>query len=292
MSNLNRYWPWLRSGTNKPTKYQYEKNVWDPSFHSILSIRDFSFTTFTKHPLPLPCQALQDAESSNGGDDGDHLEDEEGGDEEESDHRDDETLVLGEITPKSPLIEAPEPDAESADSTDNESRSPWEHTGEVAKYHEERRLARIRGEEWPPRIDYMPPSSDDEDSESEYDYSEYPGIGIGDDIPNLPASVNGDTDAGFNLHALAVGPMPPTPPSEEEEGGMSKEPMSKEPEMPKVSHYVTPPKRPGVSKEPHSGIKKVKNEPGESKVTEDTWLGTYICVLLAEWGGGLKLQRK
>ena len=56
---------------------------------------------------------------------------------------------------------------------------------------------------------------------------------------------------------------------------MSKEPMSKEPEMPKVSHYVTPPKRPGVSKEPHSGIKKVKNEPGESKVT-DRYLAGYI----------------
>lgn len=231
---------------------------------------------------------MQDAESSS--DLGDQLGDEEGSEDEESDHRDDETLVLGEITPKSPLIEAPEPDAEPEDSTDNESRSPWEHTGVVAKYHQERRLARARGEEWPPRVDLMPPSSDDEDSNSDED-DEYEGIGIGDDIPNLPASVSGDTDAGFNLKALAVGPMPPTPPSEDEEGG-----MPEECEMPKVpvSHYVTPPKRPGVSAEPHSGIKKckVKDEPKEYKVTEDTWLGTHICVLLAEWGGGLKLQRK
>ena len=136
------------------------------------------------------------------------------------------------------------------DSTDNESRSPWEHTGVVAKYHQERRLARARGEEWPPRVDLMPPSSDDEDSNSDED-DEYEGIGIGDDIPNLPASVSGDTDAGFNLKALAVGPMPPTPPSEDEEGG-----MPEECEMPKVpvSHYVTPPKRPGVSAEPHQEV--------------------------------------
>ena len=125
----------------------------------------------------------------------------------------------------------------------------------------------------------MAPSSDDEDSKSESEYDEYEGIGIGDDIPNLPASANGDTDAGFNLHALAVGPLPPTPPSEEEEGG-----MSKEPEMPKVpaSHYVTPPKRLGESKEPRSSIKKLKikqepNEEKEDKITEDTWLGTQLA---------------
>ena len=117
------------------------------------------------------------------------------------------------------------------------SRSPWEVTGKTAYYHRLRRLARVRGEVWPP-IDPIVPFDRSFDANSDNSTSE----ADDDEVPNIAADSRGNTEHGFNLAALAVGPLPP------------------DPEWAEGDAYLTPPPKRAAEfgGEPGSTVKKAK----------------------------------
>ena len=214
------------------------------------------------------CQALQDAEqeqedpapledaAADGEDaaaDGEDAEADGSDDEDESEDEENSidatTLVLGQSPP--PEIPEIEP-GEHDDSTDNESRSPWEVTGETRAFKDMKREMEGRGEEWPPCYD------SDSDSNVEPSDNE-------DMVPNVPASASGHIHDGLNVADLVVPPLPPSPTSP-------------------CEHYVTPPSKRSLDV-PTSSMKtqrvqdsfKVKVEAGvkdkeEPAITEVTWI--------------------
>ena len=150
-------------------------------------------------------------------------------------------------------------------STDNESRSPWEVTGQSQKNKTLRKRMELEGKAWPPS-----PTTYAAGMASESD---------DDDVPNVPASSGGDTGSGLNLHALVVPPMPPTPSSD----GSSDDDDGDE----RVNHdYITPPKR-ATTMPQWSSMKsmkmnedKVKKEPNLSKDdAAASWLATAVAVV-------------
>lgn len=203
-------------------------------------------------------QALEDADPE----DPAPLEDADGGEPSEDDDEDEEnsvdsgidatTLVLGQ----SPPPEIPEPEiepGEHGDSTDNESRSPWEVTGETRAFKDMKREMESRGEEWPPSY-YTDSDSNVEPSDDE------------DMVPNVAASASGHIHDGLNVADLAVPPLPPSPTSP-------------------CEHYVTPPSKRTLQPVPTSSVKtqrvrdsfKVKVEDGvkdkdEPAITDVTWI--------------------
>ena len=159
-------------------------------------------------------------------------------------------------------------------STDNESRSPWEVTGESQKNKALRKRMELEGKAWPPS-----PNTYAAGVASESD---------DDDMPNVPASSGGDTGTGMNLHALVVPPMPPTPPS-------SGDGSSDDGDEKANQDYITPPKR-ATSMQPWSSMKtmrandgKVKVEPslGESDDATASWLATAVAVVVVVVAGGV-----
>lgn len=154
-------------------------------------------------------------------------------------------------------------------STDNESRSPWEVTGQSQKRKALRKRMELEGKAWPPS-----PTTYAAGMASESD---------DDDVPNVPASSGGDTGSGLNLHALVVPPIPPTPSSD----GSSDNDDGDE----RVNHevnrdYITPPKR-ATTMPQWSSMKSMKMNDGKVKVEPNlsrddaaaSWLATGVAVV-------------
>lgn len=163
---------------------------------------------------------------------------------------------MGASPPPSPPADDSDssPVKEEDFSTDNESRSPWEVTGKTAYYHRLRRLARVRGEVWPP-IDPIVPFDRSFDANSDNSTSE----ADDDEVPNIAADSRGNTEHGFNLAALAVGPLPP------------------DPEWAEGDAYLTPPPKRAAEfgGEPGSTVKKAKidkcGDGSDIPIPEDAW---------------------
>lgn len=162
---------------------------------------------------------------------------------------------MGASPPPSPPADDSDssPVKEEDFSTDNESRSPSEVTGKTAYYHRLRRLARVRGEVWPP-IDPIVPFDRSFDANSDNSTSE----ADDDEVPNIAADSRGNTEHGFNLAALAVGPLPP-------------------PEWAEGDAYLTPPPKRAAEfgGEPGSTVKKAKidkcGDGSDIPIPEDAW---------------------
>lgn len=217
------------------------------------------------------------------------------------------TLVLGGLSPQPPLSDLDDGEGEAEcemASTDNESRSPCEVTGESAKWKALKKQRAKEGKPWPPSDTEVPGNEsavEEEENTSDDD----------EGLPNLPAGSSGFIDDYEHLLQCAhiVSPMPCSPSwSMSDDDHVDSE---------DDEHYVTPPKRAaGVKNDLKSGTKttcpvkvknekvlktkvkkeretKVKQEPmTESKepmehVSEDTWLkgirkdgvgqGLWIC---------------
>ena len=191
--------------------------------------------------MNCPCQALADADGAadhgadhepddrdggSGEDDGEHHS--EGEESEESQESwDGTTLVLVTQSPPPSLPDPQDGDSDSEGdmaSTDNESRSPWEVTGESAKWKALKKQRASEGKPWPP----TPSDTEVPGHESEGEEEEYMSDGDEDVLPNLPSGSSGAIDDHRHLLEYAVPPMPDSPSLDDDEVD---------------EHYVTPPKR-------------------------------------------------
>ena len=108
------------------------------------------------------------------------------------------TLVLGEITPKSPLIEGPRTWCWICRLY--RIMNPGPHGSTQGKWQSTMKkegLPESGGRSGPHVLTICPLPLMMKIASLSMIILSIQGIGIGDDIPNLPASVNGDTDAGF-----------------------------------------------------------------------------------------------
>ena len=122
---------------------------------------------------------------------GDHDEDDEA-----SDFDDATTLVLGESPPS--LFSDDEKDNMELQSTDNESRSPWEKTGVTKANKLLKRKMLKEGKPWPPSPRHCPleraqPSDDDDDDST----PNVPSSSTGAEVMMALAGVPRDTDENY-----------------------------------------------------------------------------------------------